>query len=226
MRRRRFAWETALILNVLLRTQVKVHGMRSKKMWALCVHDDDVSHGRAPSAIRSVFRRFRSCVRRAGGRSQTDWHVHWSQEYYNDPDLRGLAVELASPGCPPLAQVPHEEYYGADFVPGDDYVVVPDSLDQMLRAVAQLEHKERRALMRASAWVAAANQLWGDHVSSWYVGLVAAIEALVGDESVERCPECRQVRNVSRRFQAFVERYVPAAKDEPTRALFTGFAQI
>ena len=218
MRRRRFAWETAMILNVLLRTQVKVHGMRSKKMWALCVHDDDVSHGRAPSAIRSVFRRFRSCVRRAGGRSQTDWHVHWSQEYYNDPDLPGLAVELASPGCPPLAQVPHEEYYGADFVPGDDYVVVPDSLDQMLRAVAQLEHKERRALMRASAWVAAANQLWGDHVSSWYVGLVAAIEALVGDESVERCPECRQVRNVSRRFQAFVERYVPAAKDEPTRA--------
>ncbi len=92
----------------------------------------------------------------------------------------------------------------------------------MLRAVAQLEHKERRVFMRASAWLAAANELGDDHVSSWYVGLVAAIEALLGDEGAEQCPECGQVRNVSRRFQAFVERYVPASRDEPTRARLYG----
>ncbi len=67
MRRHRLAWETALILNVLLRTQVKVHGVRSKKMWALCRHDDEVSHGRARRSIRAVFRRFRSYVRKRGG---------------------------------------------------------------------------------------------------------------------------------------------------------------
>jgi len=222
MRRRRVAWETALILNVLLRTQVKAHGVRSKKMWVLCGHADEIPHGRARRKIRSVFRRLRSYVQKMRGLPQTDWHVHWSQEFYIDPRLPGIAEGLSSPRCSPLAQVPHEEYYGADLVPGDDYVVAPDSLNRMLQAVAQLEHKERRAFMRASAWLAAANELWDDHVSSWYVGLVAAIEALLGGEDAERCPECGQVRNVGDRFRAFVERYVPASTDEPTRARLYG----
>jgi hypothetical protein len=59
-----------------------------------------------------------------------------------------------------------------------------------------------------------APDLWVPHASSYYIALVAAIEALACGEPLERCPKCEQVERVTERFREFVERFIPVSGSE------------
>lgn len=181
----RLTLERAWMLDAILRTSVNAYGPRSQHLWTLREHDPE--------------------------QPPTGWHSHWTQEMYIDPGLPGLLDDFTPASVPPIPEIPHDEYYGLDYLPGGDEVVLPDSLGQMLDTFERLGHGQRRRLMRAARWISAANDLWDHHVSSYYVALVAAIESLSSDDGAPRCPECGQVRNVTKRFREFVERYVPKA---------------
>ena len=60
----------------------------------------------------------------------------------------------------------------------------------------------------------AAPDLWVPHASSYYIALIAAIEALASWEPIEQCPKCNQVERVTERFREFVERFVPVSVSE------------
>lgn len=69
----RFAMEMGWLLNAILRTSVKCHGPRAKKLWVMCEHD--------------------------GGQP---WHSHWSQEGYWDPGLPADRDHFREANVPPI----------------------------------------------------------------------------------------------------------------------------
>jgi len=178
--------ERAWTLNALLRVHVKAHGPRLPHLWTLCKHQAE--------------------------QNPAQWHTHWTQEFYIDPGLPGFLDDFAPIDVGPISQIPHDEYYALDHLPGGDDLVLPDSLGQMLDALEGLGHADRRRFMRAARWMAAARDSWDHHVSSYYVALVAAIESLSSDDEPPRCKECRQVRDVTKRFAQFVEQYAPESE--------------
>jgi hypothetical protein len=185
----RLTFEGAWTLNAILRVRVKVHGPQLPHLWTLCNHESD----QPPS----------------------QWHTHWTQEYYIDPGIPlGLLTEFPPADVAPIAQIPHDEYYGLASLPGGDELVLPDSLGRMLDTIEALEHADRRRFMRAARWLVAARDLWDHHVSSYYISLIAAIESLSSEDKPPRCSGCGQVRDIGRRFQEFVERYAPPTSAE------------
>jgi len=115
----------------------------------------------------------------------------------------------------PIREIPHAEYYGANFILGDDELVLPDDLRGMLNVWQRLRHDDRLRFIRAARWIMAARDLWDYHASSYYIALIASIEALSSGEPTTRCSECNQVKEVTRRFSDFVDRYaLPGESDE------------
>ncbi len=179
----RLTLERAWTLNALLRVHVKAHGPRLPHLWTLCKHQAE--------------------------QGPAQWHTHWTQEMYIDPGLPGFLDDFSPVNVGPILQIPHDEYYALDHLPGLDDLVLPDNLGQLLDTLEGLGHADRRRFMRAARWMAAARDSWDHHVSSYYVALVAAIESLSSNDEPPRCKECRQVRDVTKRFVEFVELYAP-----------------
>jgi hypothetical protein len=186
-RRARGAVEHALVLNALLRGGVHSERARTHRIWALCNHDPAVSVAD---------------------------HSHWVTEGYIEPGIPALTDYFAAADLPAIPVVPHAAYYDDPFLPGGPGVVLPDSLPRMLETVERLDHENRRRFMRAAQWLSAARNVWDYSASSYYIAIIAAIEALQGADDIVRCSEWDQVRGVTRRFRDFVDRFAPPEDSE------------
>jgi hypothetical protein len=179
-RRSRLVFEWTWILNSLLRTNIKCEEARVRQMWASCRHEE----------------------------RPTPTHSHFTNAAYIYGGFAGLAGEFSNPTMPVLHHISHDEYYDFKRWNTGDALILPDSLPRMLRIIDCLTHAERRRFLRAARWVSVARHfLWDAHLSSFYIAVVAGIEALMNAESPSRCENCHQITNATRRFKTFVERY-------------------
>jgi hypothetical protein len=186
----RRALELTWTLNALLRTSITRIGPRARHLWGL-IQTDQL-------------------------KVPTQDDVKWVQEYYA---IDGLPIQYAnfSPSYPEQVRViPHDEYYDSLFFISDD-LVLPDNITQMLDKVESLDSVEQRRFMRAARWMHAATPLHFHLISSCFVALVSAVEALMPEsEGQEICPTCHKDRSSgpTQRFQDFVEAYAPASDPE------------
>jgi hypothetical protein len=87
----------------------------------------------------------------------------------------------------------------------------------MLGQLGSLSAKERQKFRRAAQWIYAAHALWEHHTSSYFIALVAAVEALMPPPGQsDSCTECGKDRSPgpTQRFQDFVEEYAPVTDQE------------
>jgi len=165
----RRALELTWTLNALLRASITRIGPRARHLWGL-IQTDQLK-----------------------GPTQND--VKWVQEYYA---IDGLPIQYAdfSQACPEQVRViPHDEYYDSLFIMSDD-LVLPDNITQMLDKVEGLDLVERRRFTRAARWMHAAIPLHFHLISSCFVALVSAVEALIPEsEEQEICPTCHKDRS-------------------------------
>lgn len=186
----RRALELTWTLSALLRTTITRIGPRVQHLWGLIQTDPPVV--------------------------PTQESVKWVQEYYV---IDNLPIQYAdfSPAFPEqIRAIPHREYYDSPFIMSDE-LVLPDSISQMLDKSEGLNSIERRQFIRAARWIHAATPLHFHLISSCFVALVSAVEALIPDAEGQRiCPTCQRDRSPgpTQRFQNFVEAYAPTSEPE------------
>ena len=182
----RRALELTWTLNGLLRSAITRIGPRTQHLWGL-VRTDQLA---APA----------------------QQNVKWVQEYYAIDDLPIQYAEFSRPYPEQVRMIPHDKYYGSRFFGSDD-LVLPDSTSQMLEKADRLDPDERRRFIRAVRWMYAADPLHFHLISSCFVALVSAVEALMPEpDGQDACPTCHRDRSPgpTQRFQDFVERHVPS----------------
>jgi len=186
----RRALEFTWILNALLRATISRLGPRVRHLWGLVQSDNLVA--------------------------STQQNVKWVQEYYAIDNLPAQYAEF-SPAYPEQIQViPHDEYYGSPFL-ASDYLVLPDTISLLLERTDKISLADRSRFIRAARWFHAATPLHFHLISSCFVALVSAVEALMPDAAgQEICPTCLKDRSPgpTQRFQDFVEAYAPTSHSE------------
>lgn len=186
----RRALELTWTLNALLRSAISRIGPRVRHLWGLALSDQI--------------------------EVPTQQNVKWVQEYYAIDNLPIQYADFSAPRPEQIRVIPHDEYYGSPFILSDD-LVLPDSISQMIEKADRLDLDERRRFIRAVRWMYAAYPLHSHLISSCFVALVSAIEALMPDpDRQDPCPTCQKDRSPgpTRRFQDFVERYAPSPDPE------------
>jgi hypothetical protein len=139
--------------------------------------------------------------------------VVWAQESYHIAEgLPPLGDDPSIPDGPPIPRRVTGAYYGDSALRVGTELDLPDSIDTTLTRLQALPQPERQRYLRAAQWLFVANELWDVQISSWYIGLVTAIEALAFTEDrPDPCPACGRDRSeaVTRRFKDFLERFAP-----------------
>lgn len=134
----------------------------------------------------------------------------WLQEGYG---YEGFTSELSDfSDCRTLGSIkkyPRTEYYSDRFMTEDYELALPDIIDEYLDKAFSLGAEDARRLAIASSWIAQVPTLWFESSSAAFVAVVSAVEALLGKKS-QTCPECGQPKfEISKRFKAFLDEYVP-----------------
>ncbi len=187
-RRARSSSEWIWFLNAVLTERVSQPRRRSRHAWVIC--PDDVS-GLGPA---------RPPV--------------WAQEYYDIPGLEAFRDDFSLPSGDPIRFMPSDAYYGAPGIVMGRPLTLPESLPESARRFSNLAGSDRTKFLRAAQWIAAAHDLWDAHISSYYVALVAAIEALAYEpQSVDRCSKCGRDKNQrpTAAFKDFLIAYAPGS---------------
>jgi hypothetical protein len=186
----RRALELTWTLNALLRTSITRIGPRAQHIWGLI----ETAQLQAPA----------------------QQNVKWVQQYYAIDNLPIQYANFSPPTSDQIRVIRHDEYYDSPFIMTDD-LVLPDSISLLLDKAEGLDLLERRRFIRAVRWMYAATPLHFHLISSCYIALVSAVEALMPDaERQENCPTCHKDRSPgpTQRFQNFVESYAPASDPE------------
>jgi hypothetical protein len=179
------ASEWMWLLSVLLAQKVFEPG-RSRHLWAI------VSDGQA---------------------EPRQFEPRWVQEFYAIPDWQ-LPASYGDSDAPPLVQIPSRDFYRRVGIRAGEPLTIPDSFSADIESFLGLSPDHRGQFLRAAQWKAAAANVWESHISSWYMALVAAIEALtISDETPDPCPTCDRDRNhrPTKNFKDFLTRYAPGS---------------
>lgn len=170
------------VLNSLLRAVFYYYGPRYKHFWALTNHRD----------------------------RPTKDDLAWCQEFYLVDGFKTFRDRLSAPAAPDLPRVTSDLYYSDKNVSDD--LSIPDNFSDLLAAIHGLSPQLRTRFNRAINLLYVANQHWQNHISSYYVTVIQAIESLLPQKTNRKsCPECKRDISVgsTRRFRNFVEHYVP-----------------
>ena len=182
-RRHKNAIEWAWVLNALLKGAIITYSSpRAPQMWT--ARTDDVFAS--------------SC---------------WATRSYCVPGLQMLTSALSEQDAL-LPVVPAETYFSDITNPAwadipHDIFCLPDNLDRLVSAFANLDGVRRRRFLRSAAAIYTARDLWDLSISSYFLMCVQAIETLVDRPSPVPCPACNRDMGPgpTRLFREFVERY-------------------
>ena len=138
--------------------------------------------------------------------------VRWGQEGYFIPDWTPPTDDFTLPAGPAITIRSQDDYYARRGVSVNEMLTLPDSFETDVRRFLALGPASRSRFLQGGQWVTASRDLWGSHMSAWYIAQVAAIETLVHeDEPPDLCSECGRDKNQrpTARFKDFLERYAP-----------------
>ena len=146
----------------------------------------------------------------------TQADVKWAQEFYMIDGFKTQADGFSVCDEPHIGKIPFEEYYAAAAYHWEEFVV-PDNLDALISAFANLKPEDHFRFLRACQWVYVAHAHWVTHASSSYIALVAAIESLLpAAPASEKCPACGRDKGPgpTQLFQDFVEAHTKTTSNK------------
>ncbi len=152
----------------------------------------------------------------------TQADVNWGQEFYTIDGFKTQDGDFSACDERHIAKVPSEEYYAAAAYGWEEFVV-PENLDEMINAFANLKPQNRFRFLRACQWAYVAHAHWVTHASSFYIALVAAIESLLpAVPASEKCPTCGLDRGPgpTQQFQDFVEAHTKSETASSRKPLY------
>ncbi len=187
-RRARSGSEWVCFLNAVLTDRISQPSRRARSAWVICPGDTS-GPGAVPTPV-------------------------WGQEYYDIPGLDAFRDDFSYSAADPIPLIASDAYYRAlGFTVGQP-LTLPDSFPESVQRFSNLNSDDRTKFLRAARWTAAANDLWDAHASSYYVALVAAVEALAYDPlTADPCLECGRDRNQrpTAAFKDFLITHAPGA---------------
>jgi hypothetical protein len=114
-------------------------------------------------------------------------------------------------GWSPLEEVAPEVYYhqlGIDL--GKPTLKVATDTRELAGKYFSLEETKKKKFLRALFWFYQSDKKIASSESIAYIALINAIETLLPDEPVEKCPECqRPLNSISTSFLKFLKEYAP-----------------
>lgn len=145
--------------------------------------------------------------------------VGWTSEGYLIPGYTyPSGPGFATFDGPPIREVPEREYYARRGITFGDEFTIPDSFRDDVERYLSLEPRRREQILRAGRWLAASYAHWDEHASSWFIALVAAIEALMPTAPTrDPCPACDRDRGPgpTARFREFIHHYASDLAEGP-----------
>jgi hypothetical protein len=192
--RERRAWELQLILNVVLRGQIKRFGARAPEHTWAHVEDTD-------GALRARWVQ--------PGYFIPDW-TYESSDFTLIDELRAL------PG------VSDDVYRTRRGIGSNDVFEIPDVLAPLLDAYHGVAPKTRDRFQHACYWYERSGAAWNVSVSLGHIAAVNAIEAIMPPGTEDRCPECglNRAPGFTRRFHDFIERYAPRVPEDDREEIY------
>ena len=192
--RGRRAWELQLILNVVLRGQIRRFGARApERTWAY--------------------------VEDADGAVRTDW----VQPGYFIPDWIYQSSDFTPiDGLRALPEVSYDVYRTRRGIGSNDVFEVPDVLAPLLDASNGVAPKTRDRFLHACYWYERSAAAWTVSVSLGHIATVNAIETIMPRGTVDKCPECglNRAPGITRRFHDFIERYAPRVPEDDREGIY------
>ena len=193
--RTRRAWQLQLILNVVLRGQIKRFGARAPQhTWAL--------------------------VRDADGELRTYWVQAgyfvgggWIQQSADFTPLDGLRA---------LPEVSDDVYRTRRGISPDDVFEIPDVLTPVLDALDRVAPETRNRFLHACYWYERSGATWDVSVSLGHIAAVNAIETIMPSGTDDRCPECglNRAPGITRRFKDFIEQYASRVAEDDRKGIY------
>ncbi len=121
-------------------------------------------------------------------------------------------------GLLPMSRVPADEYYSLRGIVPGRHLSLPDTFEESLKIASQLSTKSYSKLFAALTFFAMSHGVWHESRSASYAFLVAAIEALLPENSRQRCKDCGQlIYGISRRFRDFLTLHAPGPEQARER---------
>jgi hypothetical protein len=119
--------------------------------------------------------------------------------------------------APPISRIPADEYYSAQGL-ALGALLLPDSFQLSLDSASQLPPESYAKLFIALTFFAMSASVWSVSRSASYASLVAAVEALLPEDSQQRCQSCGQrLYQISKRFRDFLTTYAPGEEKASER---------
>lgn len=141
--------------------------------------------------------------------------VKWVQHSY----LAGLGSFVAdhlSPGASERLQRVEPQSYYTDIGGSGTEFQIPSDLDASICAYMNLCLPDRARFNRSMMWLDVASRVWNISISTYFVALFSAVEALTerGKPHEFMCPACgkpglHEDPGVTRRFKQFLTKYAP-----------------
>jgi hypothetical protein len=192
--RGRRAWELQLILNVVLRGQIKRFGARAPEHTWAYVEDAD-------GALRA----------------------DWVQPGYFIPDGTYQSSDFTPiDGLRALPEVSDDVYRTGRGIGSNDVFEIPDVLAPLLDARHGVAPETRDRFLHACYWYERSGAAWNVSVSLGHIAAVNAIETIMPPGTVDRCPECglNRAPGITRRFHDFIERYAPRVPEDDREGIY------
>jgi hypothetical protein len=116
-----------------------------------------------------------------------------------------------------ISRVPADEYYSLQGLALGP-LSLPNNFEDSLKIASHLSAEQYEKLLIALTSFMMSHNVWHDSRSLSYGSLVAAIEALLPEESPQNCKECGQPSyRIIRRFRDFLTIHAPGREQESER---------
>jgi hypothetical protein len=191
----RISQELTLLLNALLRYQIRGGPRRAGRKWVFVTHPG--GHVAAPPILPEL-----------------------AIEGYSAPEYGRESETFRDLGAyPPMTIEPTSVHYSHFWIDADEQVCVPADFDRACNTFFSLHEVVRRAFLRAAFWLSHADRVREVSTSAAFAALVQAVECLMDEAPVDRCPTCERDRSPgpTARFIDFMKRH-GSNLDKKTRA--------
>jgi hypothetical protein len=206
LRRARRARELSLLLTTLLVSTVLGLRPSSEHHW---VGTTTGAFTGGWSWWRAVKDRMRRVLRRS---APANWSVAWLQEFYMIPGLGDSSAFTDVQSLVPIEEMETQSYYRPVGLMPDESLHVPTNLSQRIDKFFALSETDQERYQRSAYWLEHAMRVFPQSQSDSYVSLIAAVEALVDEESgAPHCVKCGKSmgKGPTALFRDFLEMHAP-----------------
>jgi hypothetical protein len=142
-----------------------------------------------------------------------DTSVHYVQEGYSAPGFVAVQADFTDPGSlDRMTEVPEDEYFGRRGISVEDSPLqVPASLGEVATRLDAASEEVRDGFLLSAYWRERFQVTWDLSTSLSYIAVINALEVLLPETEVDRCPTCglNRAPGPTRKLKNLLDTYAP-----------------